>query len=88
MRPRSYLLILIIVLSGLTFSGCLTFPLVKGKQRLGPCVATPSKFVAIGLNYVDHAKETGSPIPEHPVVFGNLGVHAEGGDIVYPGSSP
>jgi 2-keto-4-pentenoate hydratase/2-oxohepta-3-ene-1,7-dioic acid hydratase in catechol pathway len=29
----------------------------------------PSKFVAIGLNYSDHAKETGSPIPEHPVVF-------------------
>jgi 2-keto-4-pentenoate hydratase/2-oxohepta-3-ene-1,7-dioic acid hydratase in catechol pathway len=44
-------------------------PLVKGKKRLGPCVAQPSKFVAIGLNYVDHAKETGSPIPEHPVVF-------------------
>ena len=44
-------------------------PLVKGKPRLGPCVATPSKFVAIGLNFVDHAKETGSPIPEHPVVF-------------------
>jgi 2-keto-4-pentenoate hydratase/2-oxohepta-3-ene-1,7-dioic acid hydratase in catechol pathway len=44
-------------------------PLVKGKPRLGPCVAAPSKFVAIGLNYVDHAKETGSPIPEHPIVF-------------------
>jgi len=44
-------------------------PLVKGKPRLGPCVATPSKFVAIGLNYVDHAKETGSPIPENPIVF-------------------
>ena len=44
-------------------------PLVKGKPRLGPCVATPSKFVAIGLNYVDHAKETGSPIPEYPIVF-------------------
>ena len=44
-------------------------PLVKGRPRLGPCVATPSKFVAIGLNYSDHAKETGSPIPEHPVVF-------------------
>ena len=44
-------------------------PLVKGKPRLGPCVATPSKFVAIGLNYVDHAKESGNPIPEHPVVF-------------------
>ncbi len=44
-------------------------PLVKGKPRLGPCVATPSKFVAIGLNYVDHAKESGNPIPEYPVVF-------------------
>ena len=44
-------------------------PLVKGKPRLGPCVATPSKFVAIGLNYIDHAKETGSPIPEYPIVF-------------------
>jgi len=44
-------------------------PLVKGRPRLGPCVATPSKFVAIGLNYIDHAKETGAPIPEHPIVF-------------------
>ncbi len=34
-------------------------PLVKGKPRFGPCVATPPKFVAIGLNYIDHAKETG-----------------------------
>jgi 2,4-didehydro-3-deoxy-L-rhamnonate hydrolase len=44
-------------------------PPVKGKPRLVPCVATPAKFVAIGLNYIDHAKETGSPIPEHPIVF-------------------
>jgi 2-keto-4-pentenoate hydratase/2-oxohepta-3-ene-1,7-dioic acid hydratase in catechol pathway len=44
-------------------------PLVKGRPRLGACVATPSKFVAIGLNYIDHAKETNSPIPEHPIVF-------------------
>ena len=44
-------------------------PLVKGRPRLGACVATPSKFVAIGLNYSDHAKESGNPIPEHPVVF-------------------
>ena len=44
-------------------------PLVKGRPRLGPCVAMPSKFIAIGLNFSDHAKETGSPIPEHPVVF-------------------
>jgi 2-keto-4-pentenoate hydratase/2-oxohepta-3-ene-1,7-dioic acid hydratase in catechol pathway len=44
-------------------------PQVKGRKRLGPCIATPSKFVAIGLNYVDHAKESGNPIPEYPVVF-------------------
>ena len=44
-------------------------PQVKGRPRLGPCVATPSKFVAIGLNYIDHAKESGNPIPDYPVVF-------------------
>jgi 2,4-diketo-3-deoxy-L-fuconate hydrolase len=44
-------------------------PLVKGRPRLGPCVAGVGKFVAIGLNYADHAKESGLPIPEHPVVF-------------------
>ncbi|HVF63708.1 MAG TPA: fumarylacetoacetate hydrolase family protein [Casimicrobiaceae bacterium] len=44
-------------------------PAVKGRPRLGPCVGRVGKFVAIGLNYVDHAKETGSPIPEHPIVF-------------------
>jgi 2,4-diketo-3-deoxy-L-fuconate hydrolase len=44
-------------------------PLVKGRPRFGPCIATPPKFIAIGLNYVDHAKESGNPIPEYPVVF-------------------
>ncbi|MBS0321012.1 MAG: fumarylacetoacetate hydrolase family protein [Proteobacteria bacterium] len=44
-------------------------PLVAGKPRLGPCVAKPDKFIAIGLNFIDHAKETGAPIPEHPIVF-------------------
>ncbi len=44
-------------------------PLVKGKPRLGSCVAKPSQFVAIGLNFIDHAKETGSPIPDNPIVF-------------------
>jgi len=44
-------------------------PVVKGRPRLGPCVATPQKFLAIGLNFIDHAKETGSPIPEHPILF-------------------
>jgi 2,4-didehydro-3-deoxy-L-rhamnonate hydrolase len=44
-------------------------PLVRGKPRLGPCVARPGAFLAIGLNYADHAEETGSPIPKEPIVF-------------------
>jgi len=44
-------------------------PPVKGRPRLGPPVTGVPKFIAIGLNYVDHAKESGNPIPEHPVVF-------------------
>jgi len=43
-------------------------PLVKGRPRLGPCVKV-GQFFAIGLNFVDHAKETNSPIPEHPILF-------------------
>ncbi len=44
-------------------------PLVKGKPRLGPCVGGTRHFVAIGLNYADHAAETGSPIPKEPILF-------------------
>jgi 2-keto-4-pentenoate hydratase/2-oxohepta-3-ene-1,7-dioic acid hydratase in catechol pathway len=58
-----------VALSGLRKLDARRLPAVRGKPRLGPCIATPSKFVAIGLNYSDHARETGSPIPENPVVF-------------------
>ncbi len=44
-------------------------PIVRGKPRLGPPVAGIGKLVAIGLNYADHAKEAGQPIPKEPVVF-------------------
>jgi 2,4-didehydro-3-deoxy-L-rhamnonate hydrolase len=44
-------------------------PLVKGKPRHGCPVAKVGKFIAIGLNYVDHAIESGNPIPKEPVVF-------------------
>ena len=46
-----------------------SLPAVSGKPRLGTPVTGISKFVAIGLNYVDHAKETGSPIPTEPIFF-------------------
>ncbi|HEY4844038.1 MAG TPA: fumarylacetoacetate hydrolase family protein [Terriglobales bacterium] len=44
-------------------------PVVPGKSRLGPCVSSVGKFVCIGLNYSDHAKEAGMPIPAEPVIF-------------------
>src|ERR1700737_4016659 len=44
-------------------------PAVDGKPRLGAPVTGISKFVAIGLNYIDHAKETGNPIPPEPIFF-------------------
>ncbi len=44
-------------------------PVVKGRPRLGPPVARSSKFIAIGLNYSDHAAETNSPIPKEPIIF-------------------
>src|SRR4051794_37352682 len=53
-------------LSGLDAS---KLPAVDGKPRFGAPVTGNSKFVAIGLNYVDHAKETGSPIPTEPIFF-------------------
>ncbi|AMM24183.1 fumarylacetoacetate hydrolase family protein [Variovorax sp. PAMC 28711] len=44
-------------------------PLVKGKPRYGCPVSQTSKFIAIGLNYADHAAESNMPIPKEPVVF-------------------
>ncbi|MGA2357083.1 MAG: fumarylacetoacetate hydrolase family protein [Terriglobales bacterium] len=44
-------------------------PNVTGQPRLGPCVGNVGKFVCIGLNYSDHAKEAGMPIPIEPVIF-------------------
>lgn len=46
-----------------------TLPLVPGSPRLGPCVGSVGKFVCIGLNYSDHAAESGMALPEEPVVF-------------------
>ncbi|MGE0004577.1 MAG: fumarylacetoacetate hydrolase family protein [Parvibaculaceae bacterium] len=46
-----------------------SLPLVRGTPRIGPCVASPQKFIAIGLNYSDHAAESNLPVPPEPVVF-------------------
>jgi 2-keto-4-pentenoate hydratase/2-oxohepta-3-ene-1,7-dioic acid hydratase in catechol pathway len=44
-------------------------PTVKGKPRIGPCVGHVGNFIAIGLNYADHAAEAGMPIPKEPIIF-------------------
>lgn len=46
-----------------------TLPLVEGNPRLGAPIGVVPKFLGIGLNYRDHAEETGLPIPEVPIVF-------------------
>lgn len=44
-------------------------PIVPSGTRIGGCVATPTNFIAVGLNYADHAKESGMPIPAEPILF-------------------
>ena len=44
-------------------------PVVGGSPRIGPCVARPCNFIAVGLNFADHAAETGAPIPKEPILF-------------------
>ena len=46
-----------------------SLPAVRGTPRLGPCIGDIGKFMCIGLNYSDHAAETGAAIPEHPILF-------------------
>lgn len=47
-----------------------SLPLVEGDPRIGACVGHVGKFICIGLNYSDHAAETGAAVPVEPVVFG------------------
>jgi 2-keto-4-pentenoate hydratase/2-oxohepta-3-ene-1,7-dioic acid hydratase in catechol pathway len=46
-----------------------TLPMVGGSPRLGPCVGAVGKFVCAGLNYSDHAAETGAAVPKEPILF-------------------
>ena len=46
-----------------------SLPEIPSSERIGSCIANPGKFVAIGLNYSDHAAETGAKIPTEPIVF-------------------
>jgi 2-keto-4-pentenoate hydratase/2-oxohepta-3-ene-1,7-dioic acid hydratase in catechol pathway len=66
-----------------------TLPLVAGEPRIGPCVAQVSKLVCVGLNYTDHAKETGSPIPKEPILFmkATTSINGPSDDVMLPKGS-
>ncbi|HJP32713.1 MAG TPA: fumarylacetoacetate hydrolase family protein [Candidatus Latescibacteria bacterium] len=63
-----------------------SLPVVSGSPRLGPPVGAVGKFVCIGLNYSDHAKETGNPIPVEPIVFmkATSAINGPYDDIIIP----
>ncbi|WP_293446824.1 fumarylacetoacetate hydrolase family protein [Planktotalea sp.] len=66
-----------------------TLPAVSGSPRIGTCVGNIGKFLCIGLNYSDHAAETGAAIPEHPILFfkANSAIVGPNDDVVMPRGS-
>jgi len=66
-----------------------SLPRVEGSPRLGACVARPGNFIAIGLNYADHAAETGSRPPAEPILFNKAPncIVGPADDIVIPPGS-
>ncbi|MBN8806820.1 MAG: fumarylacetoacetate hydrolase family protein [Sphingomonas sp.] len=64
-------------------------PVVPGNPRIGACIARPGKFVCIGLNYSDHAAETGAQPPAEPIVFGKWtsAVVGPDDDVIIPRGS-
>jgi 2-keto-4-pentenoate hydratase/2-oxohepta-3-ene-1,7-dioic acid hydratase in catechol pathway len=64
-------------------------PLVEGEPRLGPCVGRVGKFICIGLNYADHAAESGAAVPREPVVFmkATSSIIGPNDDVVIPRGS-
>jgi len=66
-----------------------SLPAVRGVPRLGPCVAKVGNFVAVGLNYADHAAESGQPVPKEPVLFNKAPscIVGPNDDIVIPKDS-
>src|SRR5215212_1803229 len=66
-----------------------SLPRVAGTPRIGPCVGQVGKFICIGLNYSDHAAESGMPVPKEPVVFmkATSCISGPNDDIVLPRGS-
>ena len=66
-----------------------TLPEIKGDQRFGPCVGQVGNFICIGLNYSDHAKESGMDVPPEPVIFSKVtsAICGPDDDVIIPRNS-
>ena len=66
-----------------------SLPEVKDEPRLGPCIGKIGKFICIGLNYSDHAEETGGTVPPEPIIFAkfNSAICGPNDDVVIPRNS-
>jgi 2-keto-4-pentenoate hydratase/2-oxohepta-3-ene-1,7-dioic acid hydratase in catechol pathway len=66
-----------------------SLPLIEGKPRFGCPLAGIRNFIAIGLNYTDHAEESGLPVPEEPIIFNKhlSSISGPNDDIVLPRNS-
>lgn len=64
-------------------------PPVTGNPRIGPCIARVPKLVCVGLNYRDHAAESGNPIPKEPILFmkATTSISGPNDDVIIPKSS-
>jgi 2-keto-4-pentenoate hydratase/2-oxohepta-3-ene-1,7-dioic acid hydratase in catechol pathway len=64
-------------------------PAVSGNPRIGPCVAGVGKFICIGLNYSDHAAETGATVPPEPIIFmkATSAITGPNDDVIIPKNS-
>ena len=67
----------------------LKLPVLENKMRIGACISKPSKFIGIGLNFKDHAKEQNLPIPTEPIIFSKFTSSLSGpnDDIIIPKNS-
>ena len=64
-------------------------PAVSGNPRIGPCVTGVGKFICIGLNYSDHAAETGATVPPEPIIFmkATSAITGPNDDVIIPKNS-
>ena len=66
-----------------------TLPVISNNVRIGACISNPQKFIGIGLNYSDHAQETGMKPPKEPIIFikANSSISGPNDNVLIPKNS-